>query len=57
LTTHCLIVFVALDAENRPVETLSWVPMTEEDKALDRHARDLIRLRKLLATSTEKLSS
>jgi acyl-CoA hydrolase len=57
LTTHCLIIFVALDAENRPVEAPSWVPLTEEDKALDRHARDLIRLRKPLATSAEELSS
>jgi acyl-CoA hydrolase len=57
LTTHCLIIFVALDAENHPVEAPSWVPVTEEDKALDRHGRDLIRLRKPLATSAEELSS
>lgn len=44
LTTHCMSVFVALQ-DGRPVETPSWEPLSQEDKSLDAHALDLMRLR------------
>jgi 4-hydroxybenzoyl-CoA thioesterase len=45
LTTHCLIVFVALDGARRPVPVTRWDPRTAEDRDLDRHAMQLIELR------------
>ena len=45
LTTHCLIVFVALDDARQPKPVAHWEPRTAEDVALDRHARHLIELR------------
>jgi acyl-CoA hydrolase len=45
LTTHCLIVFVALDAQGRPTPVPPWKPRNDEDLALERHAQHLIELR------------
>ena len=45
LTTHCLIVFVALDGDRRATPARSWEPLSAEDVALRRHALDLIELR------------
>lgn len=45
LTTHCLTVFVPLDDEGRAAECQSWIPSTDEDRALDAHAVELVRLR------------
>jgi acyl-CoA hydrolase len=45
LTTHCLIVFTALDADGREHAVAPWRPETREDRALDAHARDLVALR------------
>jgi 4-hydroxybenzoyl-CoA thioesterase len=45
LTTHCALVYVALDGDGRPTPVPAWEPATDEDVALDRHARDLIALR------------
>ena len=45
LTTHCALVYVALDDDGRPTPVRPWEPATDEDVALDRHARDLIALR------------
>ncbi|WP_270888194.1 acyl-CoA thioesterase [Pedococcus sp. 5OH_020] len=44
-TTHCLTVFVPLDADDRAVPAPPWVPHSAEDRALDDHARHLIDLR------------
>lgn len=44
-TTHCLTVFVALDDAGRAVEVPEWVPLSGEDRALDGHAVELVRLR------------
>lgn len=41
LTTHCLIVLATLDDEGRVTAGKQWVPETDEDRALDQHARDL----------------
>ena len=45
LTTHCLIVFVALAPEGTAVEARPWEPTTEEDVHLFEHAKHLIDLR------------
>ena len=45
LTTHCLIVFVALDEGGDETSVPRWEPRTAEDRALDEHARRLIELR------------
>jgi 4-hydroxybenzoyl-CoA thioesterase len=45
LTTHCALVYVALDPDGRPTPVREWDPVTDEDKALDLHARRLIELR------------
>ncbi|WP_111766081.1 acyl-CoA thioesterase [Nakamurella deserti] len=49
LTTHCLSVFVALDADGRTTKVRPWVPQTDEDRRLDAHAQHLVKLRARLA--------
>jgi 4-hydroxybenzoyl-CoA thioesterase len=44
-TTHSLLVHVALGPDGRPTPVPPWEPATDEDAALDRHARHLITLR------------
>ena len=39
LTTHCLMVLVAIDDEGRPTAVRQWQPSIEEDVKLDEHAR------------------
>lgn len=46
LTTHCLIVFVALDDAGKAISARRWVPVSAEDKALEEHARHLVTLRR-----------
>ncbi len=45
-TTHCIIIFVAVDAKGQPVPVKSWQPITEEDVALKQYAVKLMALRK-----------
>jgi acyl-CoA hydrolase len=45
LTTFCRTVFVVLDEARRTVPTPRWVPVSEEDKALDAHAVELVTMR------------
>ena len=47
-TTHCTIVYTALDADNHEVAVRPWVPRLPEDRALERHALDLIHIRSRL---------
>ncbi|MGB3684249.1 MAG: hotdog domain-containing protein [Ornithinimicrobium sp.] len=44
LTTHCLTVFVAI-AEGSAVVAPTWHPHSDEDRRLDTHAQELMRLR------------
>lgn len=37
-TTRCVIVFVALDDAQQPVEVPAWVPQTDDDRALEQFA-------------------
>ena len=45
-TTHCIIIFVAMDEEGKPVEVAPWMPRTEEEAALERYAVRLMELRR-----------
>ncbi len=47
-TTHCIIVFVAVDEEGRPVAVTPWEPRTEEEKAMERYAVRLMELRRAI---------
>ncbi len=44
--THCIIVFVALDEDNRPKEVPVFVPHTEREIAMRDYAIKLVELRK-----------
>jgi len=43
--THCIIVFVAVAEDGKPVSVPAWEPETEEDMALSRYAQRLMELR------------
>lgn len=45
-TTHCVIVFVAVDDEGKPREAKQWIPDTEREKQLQQYAIRLMELRK-----------
>jgi acyl-CoA hydrolase len=45
-TTHCIIIFVALDQDGKPVAVPRWTPITEADQALERYALRLMELRR-----------
>jgi acyl-CoA hydrolase len=45
-TTHCVIVFVALDDEGSPVPVPEWKPVHPNDVAMERYAQKLMELRR-----------
>jgi acyl-CoA hydrolase len=45
-TTHCIMVFVAVDAEGKSRKVTKLVPNTEEDIKLEQYAKRLMELRK-----------
>lgn len=45
-TTHCVIIFVALDEEGHPVSVPPWKPILESDIALEQYAKKLMGLRR-----------
>jgi acyl-CoA hydrolase len=45
-TTHCVIVFVAVDAAGEPVPVPAWIPVTGDDIEMERYAKKLMDLRK-----------
>jgi acyl-CoA hydrolase len=45
-TTHCVIVFVAVDAAGEPAPVPAWAPATDEDIELEHYAKKLMELRK-----------
>jgi acyl-CoA hydrolase len=51
-TTHCVIVFVALDGNGVPVIVAPWQPRNEEEKALSSYASRLMELGKKLEDET-----
>jgi acyl-CoA hydrolase len=52
-TGHCVIVFVALDADGRSSPVPSWHPRNELDRALEGYANRLGELRKQMDTEME----
>ncbi|MDO6459338.1 acyl-CoA thioesterase [Granulosicoccaceae sp. 1_MG-2023] len=46
LTTHCIVVMVAVDENGSPVKVPEWVPQTEQEKKLRDSALKLVELRK-----------
>jgi acyl-CoA hydrolase len=40
-TTHCVLVFVAVDEQSKPTPVLPWKPQTERDLALANYAQRL----------------
>ncbi len=44
-TTHCIIVFVAVDEAGKPVPVQAWEPQTEEDRSQRDYAQRLMQLR------------
>ena len=53
-TGHCVIVFVALDAESRPCRVPQWKPVSTVDQALEAYAKRLSELRKQMDTEMEQ---
>ena len=45
-TTHCVIVFVAMDEKGKSKPTNQWVPASEHEKNLQHYAIRLMELRK-----------
>lgn len=45
LTTFCRTIFVGIDQDRRAVACPTWVPVVDEDRALDAHAVELVRIR------------
>lgn len=47
-TTHCIIVFVAVDEDGKPTPVPKWEVITEEDKSLEKYALRLMEKRSIL---------
>ncbi|ABM00183.1 acyl-CoA thioesterase [Shewanella amazonensis] len=50
LTTHCIVIMVAVDDAGNPTPVPEWVPQTEEDKALRDSAIRLMEMRKKIGS-------
>ncbi|MCG7587400.1 acyl-CoA thioesterase [Photobacterium sp. OFAV2-7] len=53
LTTHCIVIMVAVDEEGKPTPVPEWVPQTEEDKMLRDSAIKLMNMRKEIGEEME----
>ncbi|WP_224484051.1 acyl-CoA thioesterase [Robertkochia aurantiaca] len=47
--THCVIVFVSVDADGKPVPVKEWIPENEREKKLAEYARKLKSLREKIS--------
>ncbi|HEX6433322.1 MAG TPA: acyl-CoA thioesterase [Gemmatimonadales bacterium] len=52
-TSHCVIVFVALNAQGRPAPVPQWHPRTDLDRALESYAGRVAELRKQMDKEME----
>jgi len=43
--THCVIVFVSVDSDGKPLEVKKWLPTTDHEKQLEAYALKLKQLR------------
>ena len=58
LCTHCIIVFVALDAvEGKPTPVPPWTPVNDDDKRLGEYALKVMELSKGIEQTVERLSA
>jgi acyl-CoA hydrolase len=46
LTTHCIVIMVAVDESGQPVQVPTWIPKTDEDKEQHATAIKLMEMRK-----------
>jgi len=53
LTTHCMMIMVAVDDAGRPTKIPSWVPETEKDKQLMQSAITLMEMRQKISVEME----
>lgn len=53
-TCHCVIVFVAVDAEGKPFVVPMWQSSTSTDRTLERYARRLAELRQQMDAEMER---
>ncbi len=44
-TTHCIIIFVAMDESGKPSKVPQWQPVSAADKQLQQYAQKLMALR------------
>lgn len=44
-TTHCIIIFVAMDEHGKPTPVPQWQPQSESDRQLQQYALKLMALR------------
>jgi acyl-CoA hydrolase len=47
--THCIIVFVSVDENGKPIEVKKWNPATESEKNMEQYAIKLNQLRKQIS--------
>lgn len=53
LTTHCMMIMVAVDDAARPTSVPEWVPVTDKDKQLHESAITLMEMRKKIGAEME----
>ncbi len=53
LTTHCMMIMVAVDDAGRPTTVPKWIPETEKDKQLEQSAITLMEMRKKIGVEME----
>ncbi|KXF81097.1 acyl-CoA thioesterase [Enterovibrio coralii] len=53
LTTHCIVIMVAVDEEGNPTSVPKWVPDTDEDIELEQSAIRLMNMRKQIGEEME----
>ncbi|WP_064608280.1 acyl-CoA thioesterase [Photobacterium sp. J15] len=53
LTTHCIVIMVAVDEQGKPTTVPEWVPATEEDRQLHDSAIKLMNMRKQIGEEME----
>lgn len=52
-TTHCIMIFVAVDDDGQPVPVPKWNPVTDADKNSENYAKRLMELRKTIEAEME----
>jgi acyl-CoA hydrolase len=53
-TTHCLMVFVALDADRHPTPVPKFEPVTPEEKELSNYAQEMMKMREGIEVARRK---